>query len=607
LIRLQVEEYSRALGTLISSMSYISSHFTGTTALSPLGLPLDVASSLKSNIKTCARTALPALDRVYQEAKSTAEERLSRNIYPEFVKYQLAQCLTGSLSTTRPLTGAIKTPYPGLGDAFCLTDPLRPDNPVVFASDGLLSLSGFQRGELLGKNCRLLQGIATDPEAVCRLSRAIAAGREATELLLNYRPDGTPYWNLLFICPLMENGIVRYLLGAQVNISENMGTDYRDVLGVLNFGRPPEDFHPPRAPPSPASTDCSTRQSTENLALSQTDDDKPSSRRRRFFRRFRRKSPSSRASSPSQQGSTASLPATDDSPRPPLPSPRCHPHPLLSSPRLDHHHYHNHDRPYRQHLDEHSTPYARLLILRYNPNPTSPPQSQPPSASTTTTPTKNSSSNKSPQLPIAFTTPAALALLHLRPHEAHAVLERDVFAVLAAQLGSPSVSRVLRREVVGAVGRGEGVVRDLVAPSLGVGAGGGAIGGGGGGGEGLVSGVGGAGAGAGSGVAVAGVGVRAGVKGSKSVVAAGTSAGGGAGAVYGEGGGAGDSRPRLSGTLDRGAEFFSHVLFTSSAAASGSGGKGQVRRVVSSGVPLKDGEGKVRWVVLVLTPVEGSG
>jgi hypothetical protein len=175
------------------------------------------------------------------------------------------------------------------------------------------------------------------------------------------------------------------------------------------------------------------------------------------------------------------------------------------------------------------------------------------------------------------------------------VLERDVFAVLAAQLGSPSVSRVLRREVVGAVGRGEGVVRDLVAPSLG----------GGGGGEGLVGGVGGA--GVSSGVGVGGGGVRAGVKGSKSVVAAGTTGGGGAGAVYGEGGGAGESRPRLSGTLDRGAEFFSQVLFPSSAAASGSGGKGQVRRVVSSWVPLKDGEGKVRWVVLVLTPVEGSG
>jgi PAS domain-containing protein len=250
-------------------MGYISSHFTGTTATSPLELPPDVASSLKSNVKFSARTAIPALDKVYQEAKATVETRLSQNLYPEFVKYQLSQRLTAALSTHHTLPGEVTTPYPGLGDAFCLTDPLRPDNPVVFVSDGLLAMSGFQRRELIGRNCRLLQGLATEPEAAWRLSRAVSSGREVTDLVLNYRPDGTPYWNFLFICPLMENGSMRYFLGAQVNISENMGPEYKDILDVLNFGPPPEDqsLEPPTSPI------WSSRQSSDNQPPDQEDDE----------------------------------------------------------------------------------------------------------------------------------------------------------------------------------------------------------------------------------------------------------------------------------------------------------------------------------------------
>ncbi|KAK3294519.1 uncharacterized protein B0H64DRAFT_375297 [Chaetomium fimeti] len=472
-----VEEYSRALGDIISSMSYISSNFTGTTATSPLELSSEVASALKSNIKYCAGAALPALDKVYQEAKATAEDRLSRSLYPEFVKYQLSRCLTTSLTPNRSLTGEVNTPYPGLAEAFCLTDPHKPDNPVIFASDGLLSMSGYSRRQLVGQNCRLLQGIGTDGEAAFRLSQAVGAGREATELLINYRPDGTPYWNLLFICPLMENGSVRYFLGAQVNISENLGSDYKEIMSVLNSGRPLEE-QPALSPESPTSPGWPAQQSSDKLELVHANDqqkEKPGSRRRRFFGRFHRKPPSSRASSPSR-ASTVSEPA-DDSPPPVTPSRYCPPLSPLS-PHMELHQ----PRPSEQQLDENSTPYSRFLVMRYS-------DSRPPSASQhhrsqsrsrRLTRDERGRSGGTPRLPVSFCSSHALALLGLKtqsepqPHDPEAsLLGCDIFAVLSSHLGSPTVNRAFKADVLARLARGESITTDLMARANGSGGGGG--------------------------------------------------------------------------------------------------------------------------------------
>ncbi|KAK4125593.1 hypothetical protein N657DRAFT_591233, partial [Parathielavia appendiculata] len=566
---LKVEEYSRAVGNVISSMSYISSHFTGTTATSPVELPLEAAGALKANVKFSARTAIPALDRTYQDAKAAVETRLSQDLYPEFVKYQLAQRLTASLSTRHSMTGEIQSPYPGLGDAFCISDPIRPDNPIVFASDGFLAMSGYQRRDIIGKNCRILQGFATDPEAATRLSRAISAGSDATELILNYRPDGTPFWNLLFICPLMEHGSVRYFLGAQVNISEHMDAGYKDVMDVLNFGPMPEDAYPARSPASPSSPSWSRRQSADNQPPEDDEqDEKPTSRRHRFFRRFNRKPASSRTPSSSRRPSVASERSADSTQQ--SLSPRCYPPLNLSFGRHHtHHHHHDHDHLTHQHPVEHSTPYSRFLVMRFNDDNTNRhhnPESRPPPSTNgrrrlqpdrRPPPARDHRGQRhqpaAPQLPITFCSPSALSLLGLKPphhnEESHCVLDRDVFAVLASQLGSPNFNRAaFRADVLGRLARGEGVTVDLMTASSSCAAG-------------------------------------------AASSTASTASAGGVTAVEGDA----EGKPRVSGTLDRGAEFFSQVLFSG-----GQGGK--LRRVVSTWAPLKDGEGRVAWVVMVLNP-----
>lgn len=107
---------------------------------------------------------------------------------------------------------------------FVLSDPRLPDNPIVFASPGFFELTGYTREQVLGRNCRFLQGAGTDRKAVDVIRTAVANGTDATVCLLNYKADGTPFWNQLFIAALRDadNCIVNYV-GVQTMIEPNAG------------------------------------------------------------------------------------------------------------------------------------------------------------------------------------------------------------------------------------------------------------------------------------------------------------------------------------------------------------------------------------------------
>ena len=74
-----------------------------------------------------------------------------------------------------------------------VTDPSLPDNPIIFMNDAFTKLTGYTREEVLGTNCRFLQGPGTSREDVTRVRNAIAR-REPIEIdLLNYRKDGSTF------------------------------------------------------------------------------------------------------------------------------------------------------------------------------------------------------------------------------------------------------------------------------------------------------------------------------------------------------------------------------------------------------------------------------
>lgn len=105
----------------------------------------------------------------------------------------------------------------GLGDCFLLSDASPGlDLPIVMASDGFIALTGYEREEMCFTNCRFLQGPGTSRAAVTRIREALTECKEVTELILNYRKDGTPFWNLLVIAPLKNDyGETKYFLGGQ--------------------------------------------------------------------------------------------------------------------------------------------------------------------------------------------------------------------------------------------------------------------------------------------------------------------------------------------------------------------------------------------------------
>ena len=107
-----------------------------------------------------------------------------------------------------------------LVQGFCITDPTRPNNPIVFVNDSFLRITGYTREELLGKNCRILQGPKTAPEAIEQVRSAIKEGRSCLVELLNYRKNGTPFWNGLSISPLHDvAGNLAHFVGVLTDIS----------------------------------------------------------------------------------------------------------------------------------------------------------------------------------------------------------------------------------------------------------------------------------------------------------------------------------------------------------------------------------------------------
>jgi PAS domain S-box-containing protein len=103
---------------------------------------------------------------------------------------------------------------------FLLTDPSLPDNPIVYSSDGFCQLTGYKRHEILGRNCRFLQGPETDRSAVELIRTAILEGKDVSVCLLNYKAGGKPFWNNFFLAALKDSqGKIINYIGVQCEVN----------------------------------------------------------------------------------------------------------------------------------------------------------------------------------------------------------------------------------------------------------------------------------------------------------------------------------------------------------------------------------------------------
>jgi PAS domain S-box-containing protein len=132
----------------------------------------------------------------YQQAEASLRQAASENL-------KLAQAMAS------------------VSDGVVITDPHQPDNPIIYSNLAFSRITGYTATEILGQNCRFLQGADTDPAVVADIRAALDERREIQTTLLNYRKDGTPFWNELKLAPVLsQHGDLLYFVGIQTDVTD---------------------------------------------------------------------------------------------------------------------------------------------------------------------------------------------------------------------------------------------------------------------------------------------------------------------------------------------------------------------------------------------------
>lgn len=133
-----------------------------------------------------------------------------------------------------PTTRALLSIIPHASEPMCLSDPNQPDHPIIATNHAFERITGYPAAETIGRNCRFLQGPATDPETPARIRSAIEARQGCIEWMVNYRRDGSKFWNLLFMVPVFasDGTLLHYFANQRdfgAEVPEGLPADY--VLG----------------------------------------------------------------------------------------------------------------------------------------------------------------------------------------------------------------------------------------------------------------------------------------------------------------------------------------------------------------------------------------
>ncbi|KAL8287255.1 hypothetical protein RQP46_003707 [Phenoliferia psychrophenolica] len=179
-----------------------------------LALPISIRGPVLETLSQC-RTAGASIAAPEHDLLAA----LFASDFQSYIQHELIEHAVGKLGTWR-VNAAGGDGFSGLADCYCLTNPRLRDHPITLASEGFAKLTGYPLDLIVGRNCRFLQGPGTAPDSVRRLREALNSGVGITSLLLNYRLDGRPFFNLL---PLKDStGAVKYFLGGQIDVTMNI-------------------------------------------------------------------------------------------------------------------------------------------------------------------------------------------------------------------------------------------------------------------------------------------------------------------------------------------------------------------------------------------------
>ncbi|AGN02643.1 pas domain s-box [Salinarchaeum sp. Harcht-Bsk1] len=114
-----------------------------------------------------------------------------------------------------------------------IADPQQPEVPFVYVNDGFERITGYDESFAIGRNWGLLTGEATDLDTIAAISDDVAANVSSAYEVVNYRADGTPFWNDVRISPIRdETGAVTHYLGFQDDVTGRKRTE--QLVRLLN-------------------------------------------------------------------------------------------------------------------------------------------------------------------------------------------------------------------------------------------------------------------------------------------------------------------------------------------------------------------------------------
>ena len=108
----------------------------------------------------------------------------------------------------------------------CLTDPNKKDNPLIYVNNYFCEMFGYDYDEVIGTNCRFLQGIDKYQDSKKDIKNAINNKIPITKIFRNYKKDGTFVYIELTITPIMENNKLKFFLGIQKDLSDMANTEF---------------------------------------------------------------------------------------------------------------------------------------------------------------------------------------------------------------------------------------------------------------------------------------------------------------------------------------------------------------------------------------------
>jgi PAS domain S-box-containing protein len=116
-----------------------------------------------------------------------------------------------------------------------ITDERLPDRPIIFCNAAFEQLTGYTRQEVLGRNCRFLQGDDRRQPAIEELRQTMIAGRGCTVRIRNYRKNGTLFWNELVLSPVLgEDAKPIHYIGIQQDVTATLPVgaqkDFRELF-----------------------------------------------------------------------------------------------------------------------------------------------------------------------------------------------------------------------------------------------------------------------------------------------------------------------------------------------------------------------------------------